>query len=129
MFDFNKDVATRDNIIFGEYDEEKYMGGARYFESVSTETIKKLMELNYLDPNESQNDSPTAGEMIEFAERYGDYEFGGYVISSKRNDYRVNLTTISKLQPVEYEEEMDFIKKFRFADEFDVDGELYAWYD
>ncbi len=129
MFDFNKDVETRDKLIFGYYDEEKYMGGARYFKSVSTETIKKLMELNYLDPNESQNDSPTAGEMIEFAERYGDYEFGGYVIALKRSDYRVNLTTISKSQPVDREEELAFIKRFRFADEFDVDGELYAWYD
>ena len=130
MFDFNKDMETREQILFGEkYDEENYKGGTRYFEGISTETVQKLMELKFLDPEETQNDSPTAKEMLEFAEQWGEYTFDGYAVSLKRPDYRVNLTTISKESPSGMDELQAFIKKFRYADEFDTDGSLYAWYD
>ena len=129
MFDFNKDVETRDKLIFGEYDEEKYMGGVRRFENVDTETIKKLIDLKFLDPEETQNSSPSTREMVEFAEKWGNYYFDGYVVSKRRTDYRVNLDTISKFISVDQEEVIAFTKKFRFADEFDADGTLYAWYD
>ena len=129
MIDFNMDAETRDKLIFGEYNEDKYMGGIRRFESVDTSIIKKLIELKFLDPEETQNNSPSASEMVDFAEKYGNYYFGGYVVSKRRTDYRVNLDTISKFISADQEETIAFTKKFRHADEFDVDGTLYAWYD
>lgn len=129
MFEFNKDVKTRDIIVFGEYDPKKYMGGIRQFEGLSFETVKKLLELGYMDPEETQNGSPTAEKMMAYAEEWGDYTFDGYVVSIDRCDYRVNLTAISKTAADGVDELKAFTKMFRHADEFDVDGGLYAWFD
>lgn len=132
MFEFNKDVKTRDVIIFGEYAPEKYMGGTRQFENMSYEKAKVLLELGYIDPDDAQNNSPTAEDMLKYAEEWGGYTFDGYVVSIDRCDYRVTLTTISKTAfsaIIDEDEVKAFTKMFRNADEFDVDGSLYAWYD
>lgn len=129
MFEFNRDVEKRDKLIFGEYAPEKYMGGTRQFEGASVELMRQLLDLGYMDPEETQNDSPTAQEFVEYAEKWGGYVFDGYVVSINRQDYRVDITAISKGDYAEREEVTEFIKLFRFADEFDVDGGLYAWFD
>ena len=129
MFEFNKDAKTRDEMIFGEYDESKYMGGVRRFEGMSLDLLKELMGKGYVDPEESQNNSPTIEEFIDYAEAWGGYVFDGYVVSPKRDDYRVSVETISKEGPVYTDELKAFINEFRFADEFYIDGSLYAWWD
>lgn len=130
MFEFNMDVKMRDEIIFGKYNPERYGGGIRSFSNMSLDTVKKLLELKFMDPEEQQNDSPTIEEIVEYAENMGGgYVFGGYAVSVNRDDYRVDITTISKDGPIDRSEELSFIDKFRFADEFDVEDGLYAWYD
>lgn len=50
------------------------------------------------------------------------------VISDKRDDYRVSVEAIEKIDAFETNEEFeDFVSMFRYADEFDVNG--YAWFD
>ncbi len=129
MFEFNKDVKTRDEMIFGEYAPDKYMGGVRRFEGISADLIKELMEMGYADPDEAQNSSPSIQELVDYANRYDGYLFDGYVVSLDRSDYRVSIETIKKYEDVDKDEMMDFVKEFRSADEFNIDGELYAWGD
>lgn len=129
MFEFNKDVKTRDEIIFGEYAPEKYMGGTRRFEGMDLDTVKKLLAMKFMDPDEAQNCSPTIQELVDFAEQYEGYTFGGYTVSIDRCDYRVSLDSISKGYTDDVDEVKEFSRRFHAADEFDADANLYAWWD
>ena len=128
MFEYNKDVKKRDEIIFGEYDEEQYMGGVRDFERMDVDTLKMMVEMKYADPKEQQNNSPTIAEFIEFMEENEGYTVGGYVVSIHRNDYRVSIESIDSDEPFGTFEQLEKFCKFaRWADEFDTRG--YAWWD
>ena len=50
--------SERDNIL-SKFFSRSYSGGIRSFSNVDVDTVKKLFELNFIDPNESQNSSPT----------------------------------------------------------------------
>lgn len=129
MFEFNKDVKTRDEMIFGRYEPSAYAGGIRRFEGLSLELVKKLIELKFINPDDAQNYSPTINGFIEYAEDWEDYEFGGYVVSIDRDDYRVSIDSIEKSEPISKKEMVAFVKMFRDADEFSIEDGLYAWYD
>ena len=130
MFGLNKNVQLRDEIIFGKYEPEKYTGGIRRFENLSIDKLKKLEELNFIELNEKQNDSPTVKEFIEFMEKYQDYLAMGYVVSIKRSDYRVSLDGIEKCsEALSDKEKAEFTELFSSADEFENSAEMYAWFD
>ena len=132
----NKDIKTRDEIIFGEYDPEKYKyGGIRRFER-SPDVIHRLIENDFIDLNECQNCSPSTKEFMEYVEDIEEYiTFGGYAVVDTRDDYRVTIDEIQILLPVEKQDEFfSLIEIFRYADEFsisrDVDNYyLRAWWD
>ncbi len=120
----------RDEIIFGKYEPRFYTGGIRRFENLNLEKLKKLVDLKFVDVEEYQNDSPTIREFIKFMEKYPDYTVMGYVVSIERSDYRVSLDGIEKIAPAESKaEENEFIELFRNADDFNINDEMYAWFD
>ena len=126
----NKNVQLRDEIIFGKYEPEKYIGGIRRFENLSVEKLKKLAELNFIELNEYQNYSPTVQVFIEFMEKYQNYTVMGYTVSIERSDYRVSLDGIEKKSTAESETEKEEFKElFGNADEFESDSKMYAWFD
>ena len=132
----NKDIKTRDEIIFGEYDPEKYKyGGIRRFER-SPDVIHRLIENDFIDLNECQNSSPSTKEFMEYVEDIEEYvTFGGYAVVDTRHDYRVTIDEIQILLPVEKQDEFfSLIEIFRYADEFSVSRDvdnyyLHAWWD
>ena len=65
IFELNKDVKKRDEIIFGNYDRKSYVGGVRRFEGLSLEKLKQLVDLKFIDLEEYHNSSPTVREFIE----------------------------------------------------------------
>lgn len=128
MYKYNMDIETRDKIIFGSYEPDKYMGGCRDFEDMNVETLKELVNKEFANPEECHNYSPSIEEFISWMESYDGYLVDGYVISDKRSDYRLNIVTIKKVEGIEDKDEMiAFVNEFRFADEFDIKG--YAWWD
>ena len=130
MFGLNKDVKQRDEIIFGKYEPELYAGGTRRFDGLSLKKLRRLVELNFIDLEDNQNNSPTVREFIEFMEKYPDYTVMGYTVSIDRDDYRVSLDGIEKRKVVYSEEEVDdFSSLFGDADEFDTGNAMYAWFD
>ena len=130
MFKLNKDIKTRDEIIFGEYDPQKYMGGVRYFKNINAEVLDKLNELGFIDMEDCQNYSPSNGEFIDFILEHENYTAHGYVVSDTRDDYRVSIEGLFKFGNITYEEAIKFIDMFRCADEFTcTKEELYCWYD
>lgn len=129
MIELNKNEQLRNEIIFGKYDKDSYGGGA-HFENLSLDRLKKLFALNFIDPNDKQNECPTAGEILQFMEKYPEYTANGYVISAERRDYRVTLTGVGKDSPVENVDELkDFLALFEKADDFIVANEVYCWFD
>ena len=125
----NKNIELRDTMIFGNFDKKKYMGGTRKFYHLPCSILENLVTEDFADPEETQNDSPTIREFIEFMKKYAGYTAHGYVVIDTRDDYRVSVEGIDKGDDAESIEELkDFIKLCRWVDSLDVDT-MYCWYD
>lgn len=131
-FNFNKNYEAREQIIFGfgeEYDKKNYPGGCRNFENMSVETLQRLVDEKFAEPDDCQNCAPTIGELLEYGKSHKGVVFGGYAVSADRDDYRVSIDTVN--QTFDNADELAaFSKAFRDADEFSVTTESgYAWWD
>lgn len=127
-FNYNMDIETRDKIIFGNYRPDLYMGGCRRFGCLSLDKLKQLVDMGFVDVEDRQNNSPSIAEFMQWMEDYDGYYVSGYVISNKRDDYRISIETITKHVDIDNAQEMyDFYKVFGHADAFDEHG--YAWWD
>ena len=127
---FNRDVKARDELIFGKYDESKYIGGCRNFSGLTIEKMEQLIADKYLDPSERQNKSPTVAEFLKFMKKYEGYHALGYVVSVRREDYRTSIEGIYKVGSVNAEETADFVMTFRSADDLKInDSGVMCWYD
>ena len=106
------------------------MGGVRHFEKLGLDDLSKLFERNFIDPEDAQNESPTAKEMCEFMQRHPSFTCHGYAVSPDRNDYRVTIEGVERNGAVTMEMFVDFVSLFRYADEFEASQNgLYCWYD
>lgn len=131
----------RDRIIWGEdFDEDEYSGGTRHFTDISVETAQLLIDRGYLDPEDRQNCSPTAQEIIDFincSTDSRDWWLSGYAVSPARDDFRVTIDSfgIREGLRLETEDAVAFVRFARFADEFcfDMEGSkaivAEAWWD
>ena len=134
MKNLNSDYQKRDSIIFGN-NNPQYGGGVAYFEKLSVQKLRLLVDENLADPEDYQNESPLIKEFLEFGEKYPNYvTYRGYVVEHERSDYRVSIDGID----ISYENNEptslinDFTKLFKGADEFIVEKDfkyLYCWYD
>ena len=130
MYDYNKDVKTRDEIIFGSYDPKAYFGGLRYFKGMSGGTLRYLVTNKFTSMQERQNASPTIEELLDFLERHPGYTAHGYAVSIDRGDYRVTVEGLAKKEPEQDRDTLvEFVELNRFADELDISDRMYCWYD
>lgn len=133
MVDFKKypeAAKDRDLIIFGR--PGNYLGGIERFSKLSLSALRKLFVREYIDPDDSQNGSPTASEYLGFMEDHSDpsWTVHGYVVSPKRGDCRVTIEGCEKDGAPTIDEIIDFVRMFRDANEFEVKKTgLYCWYD
>lgn len=136
MYQLNRDAEIREQLLFQQpYLEEQYAGGVRPFSQIGIGTLKKLLENHLIDPEDRQNFSPSAKEIIEFMEAYPFVKAHGYAVSPKRDDYRISLEGVEwekDRDGGELTEEMviDMMQLFRFADEVSMTlDNFYIWYD
>lgn len=128
------DADLREKMIFNRsYRSDKYRerGGCARFDHLNVSTAKKLVALEFVNPEDRQNYSPTVKEMIDFCDDgSGKWTLHGYVISAERDDCRVTFEGVETDQPLDAEEIIRFVNMFREADEFDIsiDG-ARCWYD
>ena len=131
---------TREHMIFGEnYKPENYGShgsNTKHFEGMSICTAEALIAQGFIDPEETQNDSPTVREFIDFAKNHldADFTFHGYAVGPEREDCRVSFEGIeSNNDEISKETLLDFVKMFLVeypADDTNVDDDrLYCWYD
>ncbi|MBQ3433665.1 MAG: hypothetical protein II857_04105 [Selenomonadaceae bacterium] len=125
----NQDVQTRDKLIFGEYNPDAYLGGVRYFENLSLDTLNTLLENKFIAAGERQNDAPTTAQIQSFMARYPEYTAHGYAVAITRPDYRVTLEGVSKGRGADSAQELaDFTELFKFADELNT-ATMDCWFD
>lgn len=129
MKELNKDIETRDKIIFGRYRPNKYRYGTAWFRDMNVKTLRKLLEQNFIDPEETQNESPTVEQIYEFMRRHPEYTCHGYTVAADRADYRVSIEGVEKgspaANPIEFK---DFMDLFGGADEINYRTN-YCWFD
>ena len=139
MFKYNIDYKRRDALIFGDIcqPEEKWVGGIKQF-SISPSVLKQLIEERFIDPEDSQNDSPTAREFSEFFDNASDpdeWRAHGYAVSHDREDYRISIEGCVAewwlREADSHQADMiAFANLFRLADEFELTTtKAYCWYD
>lgn len=132
--DLNGDYVTRDRLLFGEYSPNYYFGGIRKYRC-SPGMIKKLLEMNFVNPKETQNESPSVEEFLDYLEDVPEVTFNGYVVSPERSDYRVSIEGFDvEIPDTEVDRMCELVKMFRDADEFNLIHDantffLHAWWD
>lgn len=130
----NRNQTSRDLIIF-EGAKIKYVGGIARYEGILTAHIESLFMNNFIDGNESQNDSPSVNEFYEFMKKWLPHpiEAHGYVVESNRSDYRVSIEGLRLLScrnnlPLLMVKE--FKEMFQHADSLQASQKsLYCWFD
>jgi len=131
---------TREHLIFGEdYKPENYGPHGsivRRFEGMGIVAAEALIANGFLDPEKTQNESPTVREFIDFAKDHldADFRFHGYVVGPERKDCRVSIEGIeSTYDGFNKETLLDFVKMFLVeypANDMNVEYDrLYCWYD
>ena len=125
----NRNYILRDTIIFGK-DIPSY-NDICHFNELSLDQLKQLIDLEFIELDECQNDSPTTEEIYNFMKKYPNYTAHGYVVTINRKDYRTTLEGVEKQARFDSEQESEeFYKLFGSADELIVDEDnIYCWYD
>lgn len=67
-----------------------------HFDRMPPGEAKLAMDKGWIDPEDAQNDAPTAAELIDFALKWKDLgcTLSGYVVSPNREDTRVTIDSI-----------------------------------
>ena len=130
---FNPDWEKRNSLI-NPYAKADIIGQDLdhiRFEELPVDVLKELVKLKLADPEETQNESPTIAEFIEYMEKYSSAKAHGYIISFARDDYRVSVEGITQQATrCDLETRKEFFKFFRYADELDPFSEIMrCWYD
>lgn len=135
-FNYNRDYATRDTIIFGNPIDWQNccLSGIHSFEALTVDQLQELLDRGFADPTERQNFSPTIGELFQFGQSQKikgfDWTFQGYVVSPNREDYRVSIDGIEWRGDACYQIIADFEVIAQNADELNIEPNfLRAWWD
>ena len=94
----NKDYKTRDQIIrdnSASFDTTS-IGGVKQFKRLKPMALQNLVDQDFADPEDYQNESPTINEFLEFAQIHPELKptFSGYTVDVNREDYRVSIDQI-----------------------------------
>ena len=147
-------AADRERIVYGhqirwgtrdEYDGVRdqfaRIGPLGPMESgIDTETARQLIDEGHMDPEATQNRSPTMDELVTLGESLRDndgvdwVEYTGYMIGPGRPDTRITLTGIrvhaTDPGPWGNATRGQFRNTCREADNYDeLDYRLQAWWD
>lgn len=128
MKSLNRAYERRDEIIFGT-SVRQYQGSIERFDHLTLAQLELLVAENFIDLDEGQNWSPTAGEFLDYMREYPAVMAHGYAVSIARDDYRVTLEGLQcPAEQVTPEMRDSFIDLCRDADDFSHWNDLYAWW-
>ena len=110
----------------------KMIGGTASFRGIDSLQVKMLIAEGFMDPEETQNNSPTAKELLELMEKHLGYYANGYMVDRERSDCRVTLEAIGVRaeQNLPPSTVFEFLELCKHADDLSTEEKhLYAWWD
>ena len=123
----NKDFKRRDEIL--GIANKKYMGGIIHFEAIDVQTLKLLIDEDFIELDEAQNCSPTTKQFYEFMCEHPQVKAEGYAVSPERDDYRVTIEGLNCHENTTKELKTQFTEFCNDADEFQITPFLRSWWD
>ena len=133
LFKPNMDDALRQNIMGIKAAYE--LGGTESFSGMTLDTLDRLIQEGFVDPEGSQNASPASLQFRDFMDsfRAEGVTAHGYIVSPARDDYRLTIEGLEARSP-NREFRAAFALAFADADELDCDMEhdtagQRCWYD
>lgn len=110
-------IFKNNNLIEIKLKEPKYVGGVARFKDLDFLTLKKLIELGYIDLEEKHNKAPTISEFLEFMKNNPEYLAFGYTVDQNRDDCRISIKGVEHNGSFNSNSKKDFYKLFFNADE------------
>jgi hypothetical protein len=125
--EYNRDIKRRQEITgFSEPAGDDVI----YFEMMTAQTLRQLIDEKFADPEVSQHDAPSIEDICKFLEENEGFTAHGYLVGIDRDDYRVSIEGVEFQGIYSTAALKAFIQLFRFADELEVDDQyLRCWYD
>lgn len=129
--ELNRNVKDRDEILFGDYDPDKYSGGVRHFSNLNVDKLTELIDNDFIEIDERQNLSPSTAEFYEFMQNHPAYMAHGYATSNTRSDYRITIEGLHResKEEVSTGEYNDFRELCQLYEADEVVGAEYCWWD
>lgn len=134
-----EEADKRDQLIYGRIlQPDEVFGGLASFSiglyacgtPINVSIAEQLVENGWLDPEDRQNNSPSAGEFIKFCKQYPQVKLIGYTIVPERDDCRTSIEGLFCDHDINQDLISAFSELYYDADEFEVNDEtLYAWWD
>lgn len=128
MKELNKDYKRRSEILKevctlpDNYDIE-------HFGSMDLQTLDCLIKENFIDTEETQNDSPTVQEFRDYLFTHPLATVHGYVITHTRSDYRISIEGMNE-EPRTLDDRSIFFEFNKGADELDLFSNMMSsWWD
>lgn len=123
------DIVERDELLELFFVRD-WCGGIRCFERLPLVALDILVKRGWADPSDTQNNSPSLGEMLEFMRKFPEVTAHGYAVEAKRFDCRVTVEGLEYDGEPSEEMKAEFTRVFRKADNFICNNKkLYCWYD
>lgn len=130
IFQLNTDYKKRDKLLGISIDWQTVPSGTKEIKFIDYRTIEQLMKNNFLNPNDRQNESPSASEILAFLQLHPTVFAHGYVVSPYREDYRITLEGIQvKPKDTTVETKLAVFEFCKDADEVLTTSGLYCWWD
>ena len=124
----NMNDKRRHEIVGLDFSDEKY--DLKRIDNITADKLQILIDEKFADPTDCQNSAPSIADILEFLKANKGFSAHGYIITPKRNDYRVSLEGVDKRGDISVEDRQAFTDMFRMADEFTCDSNsCHCWYD
>ena len=124
----NRNQERRDEIL--GIKGERFFGGCETINHLTLKQLEQLIEEDFIELEECQNDSPTINDFYNLMKQHPEVCAHGYAVEVKRRDYRITLEGLRYTGLVSPQLAAAFTKLCRHADEFELDENyLYSWWD
>lgn len=126
----NKNQTERDALLEPYFGQREYSGGIRSFQGLPAGVLQTLLDRDFAEYEDVQNEAPSLGEILGFLHKHPTFVAHGYAVSADRGDYRISIEGVNQigLDELSKDELVSFTEMFRRADEFSL-SPANAWFD
>lgn len=128
---FNRDFERRDEMLGIQVEwGPSNRGGIAYFDNLNGDTLRVLIDEQFVAPDLGHNEAPTPKEFLRFLMDHPQATAGGYAVSPDRADYSVMLTSLHISRENRDDQLIGPVLHFcEAADELIIEPDMYCWWD